>query len=208
MHLSILNTNRQYQPWHIDKQNIINSGVTSNSGQNIRNYGNFHQIIIKMARLIILIAIAAIALILWHKITKTKGEERKKLMLWSLVGMALAILAILAITGHLNLITATIAGLVAFIPRLLQYAKYLPFLSNAVKKHASPGGQTQPPPSGQGKQKMTRNEAIDILALKPDYKEADVITAHRRMMQKVHPDRGGSDYLAAQINQAKEILLG
>ena len=122
--------------------------------------------------------------------------------------MVLAILAILAVTGHLNLITAAIAGLVALIPRLLQYAKYLPFLSNAVKKHANSGEQPQPPPSGRGKQKMTRNEAIEILALKPDYNEEDVIAAHRRMMQKVHPDRGGSDYLAAQINQAKEILLG
>jgi curved DNA-binding protein CbpA len=54
---------------------------------------------------------------------------------------------------------------------------------------------------------MTVNEAIEILALEPGYSEADVIAAHRRIIQKVHPDRGGSDFLAAQINQAKEVLL-
>jgi len=49
---------------------------------------------------------------------------------------------------------------------------------------------------------------MEILGLKPGYKGEDVIQAHRRMMQKVHPDRGGSDYLAAQINKAKDTLLG
>ena len=159
-----------------------------------------------MARLIIFIAIAAIGLILWHKITRSKGEQRKKLMLWSLFGIIAAILAILTVTGHLNIITAAIAGAVALIPRLLQYSRYLPLVRNLYQKHATADTQTQTPPKP-GEQKMTLNEAMEILALEPGYTETDVITAHRRIMQKVHPDRGGSDFLAAQINQAKEVLL-
>ena len=68
-----------------------------------------------MARLIILIAVAAIALILWHKISKAKGDEKKKLVFWSIIGGVVAVLGILAVTGHLNVITAAIAGLVALL---------------------------------------------------------------------------------------------
>ncbi len=54
---------------------------------------------------------------------------------------------------------------------------------------------------------MSESQAIDILGLKDDATKEDVIQAHRRMMQKVHPDRGGSTYLATKINAAKEILV-
>lgn len=161
-----------------------------------------------MARLIILIAIISIALILWHKIGKASGTERKKLVIWSAVGGVIAVLTILAVTGHLNIITAAIAGAVALLPKLLQFTKYLPFISRLYAQKDQQQGQyqAQTPPKN-GKATMSAEEAMEVLGLKPGHTNDDVIQAHRRMMQKMHPDRGGSDYLAAQINKAKDTLL-
>ena len=54
---------------------------------------------------------------------------------------------------------------------------------------------------------ITKKEALAILGLDDNAEDKDIIKAHRSLMQKVHPDRGGSDYLAAKINQAKDFLL-
>lgn len=55
---------------------------------------------------------------------------------------------------------------------------------------------------------MTRDEAYAILGLKPGADDRAVKAAHRHLMASFHPDRGGSDYLAALINRARDLLLG
>lgn len=54
---------------------------------------------------------------------------------------------------------------------------------------------------------MTRELALEILGLSDPVSREEVVKTHRQMMQKLHPDRGGSDYLAKKINGAKECLL-
>lgn len=68
---------------------------------------------------------------------------------------------------------------------------------------AGGGAGGAPVPGG-----MSREEAYQVLGLEPGAGDDDIKAAHHRLIANLHPDRGGSTYLAAKINQAKDVLLG
>jgi DnaJ domain len=79
-------------------------------------------------------------------------------------------------------------------PRWREYAKRNPGAGHGGGARVS-GGE------------MTEEEAYQILDLEPGANAAQIGRAHRALMKKLHPDQGGSTYLAGRVNQAKDILL-
>jgi hypothetical protein len=55
---------------------------------------------------------------------------------------------------------------------------------------------------------MTAEEAYRVLGLSTGATEAEIKAAYQRLIQHLHPDRGGSSFLAAQVNRARDVLLG
>ena len=68
--------------------------------------------------------------------------------------------------------------------------------------------RTQEAPPRNPRIDMTRQEALSVLGLAESASADDIRAAHRRLIQRVHPDVGGSADLAARINRAKDVLLG
>ena len=136
------------------------------------------------------LGLGALALLLWaaQRFSAAEVSNIKGLMAWvtALAGLSLAALLLLSGRGMTALAGLTLLGPLAW----------------SGWKEAR--GRAPAAPSGP---KMGRAEALDILGLQDPVSEADVRTAWVRLMRVAHPDGGGSDWLAARVNHAKDVLL-
>ena len=125
-------------------------------------------------------------------------ETIKSLFAWiaALGGLSLAALLLLSGRGPL-----AVSGLALFGPLIWQHWRA------AQSGHApGPKPQSQAPPR-RSPSGMTADEAWQVLGLQPGADAEAIRAAHRRLMRGAHPDGGGSDWLAARVNQARDVLL-
>ena len=156
---------------------------------------------------ILLVVILAILAVRWFlKMPRETSGKQLKQIVW--IAAAL-FLAILLLTGKLSALIALLGVLLAFIvrsmPIILNYGPQLhriwsKFNASKQREQGESGGAVRT--AG-----MTKAQALEVLGLKAGASDEEIIQAHRKLISRVHPDRGGSDYLAAQINQAKKVLL-
>jgi hypothetical protein len=90
--------------------------------------------------------------------------------------------------------------------RLLE--AYLDRTVGADWRSRASSGQSQSRNRARADSGMSREEAYRVLGLAPGAGEEEIRAAHKKLMLQIHPDRGGTSYLAAKINEAKDVLLG
>lgn len=155
-----------------------------------------------MLRLLLLLAVPVMAYGYWKYITKAPPALRKRRMktLWMTLALGLVLwVAIRSGSALVGAMGAALVGVARAAPRVMHWLKALGVLSTS----AAPPPPTEEP----GPARMTRERALQILDLPPTASEQEILARYRTLMKNVHPDRGGSRYLAVQLNQAKDCLL-
>ena len=159
-----------------------------------------------MARLIFLATFALAAYLVWQYLAKVPPEKRRASYIKAGLAVLVVVVVLLTLTGRMHWVGAALTALLVLLRQSLPVLlRLFPVLQHLYQRKGQNNEQRTPPATQSA---MDRAEALAVLGLAEGASEQEIVTAHRRLMQKLHPDRDGNDYLAAKINQAKDQLLG
>ena len=131
--------------------------------------------------------------------SSARVSDIKQLGVWTVAIGGLLLAALLFLTGRG---AVAMAGLVFLGPLLWSWVG-LAKPDGRLGRGTGAAGPAAGPPGA-----MTRAEALDVLGLPAKAGRAEIQAAYLRLMRAAHPDRGGSNWIAARINQARDVLLG
>lgn len=128
--------------------------------------------------------------------------QRSPLITLAVITLIIALIMMIA-TGRLHWLSAALTGAVPFLRRLTSLLRFAPLLQKLLGR--KPGGPAAKAPVASSA--LTVDQARAMLEVLPSASKPDIVAAHRRLMVRNHPDRGGSNYIAAQLNSARDLLL-
>lgn len=168
-----------------------------------------------MTRLIGLLLVAATLVLM---VSPEAREALRRRLPGLLIYGGAGLLVLLAATGRLSWLFAALGSLLALGRRALPWLRHVPALAalfQAWQRHQDSATGSREHADGHGgagerrrRGGMSRSDALATLGLGPDASHADIVAAHRRLMQRAHPDRGGTAEAAGRLNEARDVLLG
>ena len=151
----------------------------------------------------------AIALLV-KKLSRIDEKTYHRIVKWGGL-VILLIAAILLLRAGLPLIAAAVGGLGVLLPRAMQLLRFFGmikmFRGVFGGKRTASGAQGQRSASASAAGSMTKAKAAEILGVKEGATPKEIKTRYQHLMKQVHPDKGGSEHFASQLNEAKDVLL-
>lgn len=158
-----------------------------------------------MMPLALAVGLPVAAWLLYQWLKKAHPQHAAKIMAGLGAGLLFAFGVFLVMTGKLAGLAAVAGGAWLWVQRAMKaHSVWKTMRGMAGAKTAEPP-PSAPPPAAAGT--MSVDEAREILGVGPEADAAAIKAAHRRLMEANHPDRGGSNWIAARLNQARDRLL-